>query len=100
MLAASCSLSVPQKDSGFYVVEDQSFGAKRTFPLSAAGDFAVHRWDLLHGVSTKPDEDRYSLLVWWRPRDSFANITFFCKGAHGNPLQSYHRGMNSLFSGE
>eukprot|EP00930_Biecheleria_cincta_P033156 TRINITY_DN22972_c0_g1_i1.p1 TRINITY_DN22972_c0_g1~~TRINITY_DN22972_c0_g1_i1.p1 ORF type:complete len:395 (-),score=49.24 TRINITY_DN22972_c0_g1_i1:122-1306(-) len=100
MLASSCSLSVPRKDSGFYVVEDASFGTKRTFPLQAAGDFAVHRWDLLHGVSTKPDEDRYSLLVWWRPRGSFANITFFCKGAQGNAEQSYHRGMNSLFSGE
>lgn len=100
MLASSCSLSVPQKDSGFYVVEDVSFGAKRTYPLAAAGDFAVHRWDLLHGVTTKPNEDRYSLLVWWRPRDSFANVTFFCKGAQGNPDQSYHRGMNSLFAGE
>lgn len=100
MLASSCSLSVPQKDSGFYVVEDVRLGSKRTFPLATAGDFAVHRWDLLHGVSTKPDEDRYSLLVWWRPRDSFANITFFCKGAQGNPEQSYHRGMNSIFAGE
>eukprot|EP00929_Paragymnodinium_shiwhaense_P008022 TRINITY_DN111947_c0_g1_i1.p1 TRINITY_DN111947_c0_g1~~TRINITY_DN111947_c0_g1_i1.p1 ORF type:complete len:441 (-),score=103.00 TRINITY_DN111947_c0_g1_i1:193-1515(-) len=98
MISASCSLSEPQTDSGFYVVE----GEKKAFVNLPAGDFAVHGWDTQHGVSTKEDEDRYSLIVWWRPKKGLNKETFFCGPSSDspNPDALFSRGELAMDHGE
>eukprot|EP00929_Paragymnodinium_shiwhaense_P086342 TRINITY_DN46866_c0_g1_i1.p1 TRINITY_DN46866_c0_g1~~TRINITY_DN46866_c0_g1_i1.p1 ORF type:complete len:443 (-),score=86.63 TRINITY_DN46866_c0_g1_i1:179-1507(-) len=103
MISASCSLSEPLPESGFYVVGGDDVNDK-AFVNLPAGDFAVHGWDVRHGVSTHEDEDRFSLVVWWRPKDSFTSETFFCgptaDSNSPNPYAVFSRGELAIAAKE
>eukprot|EP00930_Biecheleria_cincta_P037533 TRINITY_DN25777_c0_g1_i1.p1 TRINITY_DN25777_c0_g1~~TRINITY_DN25777_c0_g1_i1.p1 ORF type:complete len:415 (+),score=58.03 TRINITY_DN25777_c0_g1_i1:68-1312(+) len=99
-LSAACSLSAPITNSGFYIVPNAENLTERVYSNAPAGHFTIHRWNLLHGVSTQAQEERYSLVAWWKPRNCFASQIFFCPGATGDPQAALDRGQMALKEGE
>lgn len=69
MVTAVCSLTPPQADSGLFVQSGAHVSSRDFVPLGAAGNFAVHGWDLAHGVEVKGVEERFSLIVWLKPSE-------------------------------
>ncbi|CAE8618504.1 unnamed protein product [Polarella glacialis] len=59
-------LDAPGSCTGGFYVQPQSSRASRLFVPLAAGDAAVHRYDLRHGVHVKSGS-RYSLVMWIKP---------------------------------
>ena len=55
---------------GLYTLPPRNYhtSERRYFPLSA-GDAVLHAWDVLHGVSIEPEQERASLIVWFSEGD-------------------------------
>lgn len=69
LVTAVSSISRPQPHSGLFVQRGAPVASREYVELKAAGDFAVHRWDLAHGVDIIGDEERFSLIVWFYPME-------------------------------
>ncbi|CAK0829314.1 unnamed protein product [Prorocentrum cordatum] len=96
-VSAVCSLTPPKVDSGLYVQPGAHVDTRQFLDMRTAGTFAVHGWDLAHGVEVRGDEERFSLILFLKPAaDVASGGTSWYKplADAGNVQASYRYGMD------
>lgn len=103
MVTALCSLTPAQSDSGLYIQPDPDDPKTAVFPPLKTGDFVVHGWDTPHGVTVNGEEERFSLVVWFKPKEDVAsgrNDWFHQYAIEGSLHAQYVRGEQIATRGD
>jgi len=103
MVTAVCSLTHPTPNSGLFVQPGAQFASREFVALGAAGNFAVHEWDLAHGVDVQSDEERYSMIVWFKPHSDVVSGTtswYDDLAAEGHQEAQYRLGTSMQAKGD
>lgn len=102
LVTAVCSLTSPQSGSGLFVQPNAHAMSREFVELHAAGNFLVHNWKLLHGVDVRGDEERFSLIVWFKPSCEVAcggTSWYDALAVAGDPDAQFRLGMRCEHGG-